>query len=96
MFPRRMATMLGAALLVVPLMSAPAQAAGFYDCKNGVRAPDPSGQGYTVGGRFCAGSGFFDVDIWIKEGPAAGAYRCDSAIFFLATLNLAAVRCRLT
>ncbi|WP_157248248.1 hypothetical protein [Nonomuraea typhae] len=96
MFPRRMATMLGAALLVVPLMSAPAQAAGFYDCRNGSRVPDPSGQGYALGGRICGGSGIFDVDVWIKEGSAAGVYRCGSAIFFLATTNLAAVRCRLT
>ncbi|MFI6299943.1 hypothetical protein ACIBEJ_50710 [Nonomuraea sp. NPDC050790] len=95
MLLRRVATLLGTALLAVPLMAAPAYAGGVYDCANGDRTPDPTGAGYYLGGRLCGGSGIGDVDVHIKAGPAAGHYRCETAFFFVLTGNLAGVRCRL-
>lgn len=95
MFPRRMATLLGAALLAVPLMAAPAHAGGGYFCANGTRTPDPTGAGYSLHGRLCGGSGVGDVDVYLHAGSAAGSYRCQTALFFVQTGNLLGVRCRL-
>lgn len=88
---KRFATALGAALLAVPLIAAPAHAAGFYSCTGG--SIQPSGSAYYVGGYNCGGQGISDVTVRLRGGPAAGSYTCQTVLYFPMTGNLGGFTC---
>ncbi|GAA3103945.1 hypothetical protein [Streptosporangium carneum] len=75
---KRLAAVVAAAVLVGPLLSAPAaHASGFYVCAEGTLSK--SGD---IAGRGCTGAGFGDATVAISSGPAAGMYDCLSSVFW--------------
>ncbi|WP_157245393.1 hypothetical protein [Nonomuraea typhae] len=79
MLVKRLATLMGTALLTGGMLSAPAQAAAFYSCVEGTRWESQGA--YNVLGEHCIGTGNFDVEMRVYQGPAAGTYQCRIAYF---------------
>ncbi|MFI7416569.1 hypothetical protein [Nonomuraea sp. NPDC049684] len=83
---KRFATIMGAALLAVSSLAAPAQAAtGHYSCDTGNVLDEPTAPGSLhVNGEPCYGapSGGIDAIVIIKSGQGTGTYLCDLVLTY--------------
>ncbi|MEV0347642.1 hypothetical protein AB0H88_17900 [Nonomuraea sp. NPDC050680] len=89
---KRLAATVGAALLAVAMIAAPARADGSHECFSGARTPN--GDSYKLNGWTCSGSGYYQVIVVIRFGAAQGTYYCPSV--FSWNGDLTGDYCRLT
>ncbi|SEH01165.1 hypothetical protein SAMN05444920_11995 [Nonomuraea solani] len=74
--------LVAAAALALPAMILPAQAAGSHTCFGGELRP---GDNLLASG--CDGTGYVNVTVIVRFGPAAGTYLCGSVFSWNGTLS---------